>query len=468
MIQCAIYPRKSKAVDKSDSMETQIDMCIEYLERHYKGKYTVSIYDGDYGITGHSIKKRLDFQRMMTDIQEGKIKLVLIQRFDRIARNTRDFCNLYHDMEQAGCQLISVSQDIDTSTPYGKNFMYQMAGMAELEWALCSERRKDIYAHAVKIGKCMIPDNTMPVGYKSAVIDGIRRMVKDEEKSDYVMDIFDHYMQYHNLCQCALYINEKYGVSKDSTYIYRIVNNPIYTGLYRDNDHFCEPYITKETFERIRSGKTIKRASKKKYESIMTGLLRCPCCGDILATNYNYTTAGMVVNYRCKSILLKIAILKIQVGKETRKELLIELDTELSLLNTTSELKSNKKPVKDNAEQIKKELQRLNTMYQKGRIDDEYYDSEYLRLNELLKENDTNLRTESGDKKVLNLKSNWKETYDSLSNLNKKLFLREIITEIRVDMDFRISEIILGKKCVLILRGLHATQRKYTFFRKGI
>ena len=142
MINCAIYPRKSKQVDNSDSMDTQIDMCIRYLNDKYgKDNNNVTIYDGDYGITGHSTKQRKDFQRMMNDVAAGKIQLVLIQRYDRIARNTRDFCNLYHDMEINGCDQVSVSQQIDTTTPYGRNFMYMQASMAELEWALTSERR---------------------------------------------------------------------------------------------------------------------------------------------------------------------------------------------------------------------------------------------------------------------------------------------------------------------------------------
>ena len=54
---CAIYVRKSKINDNSDSMETQIQMCTEYLERKYKG-CLIKIYDKDYGVTGHSIEKK--------------------------------------------------------------------------------------------------------------------------------------------------------------------------------------------------------------------------------------------------------------------------------------------------------------------------------------------------------------------------------------------------------------------------
>mgnify|MGYP003482939626 CR=1 FL=1 len=65
---CAIYVRKSKVNDNSDSMETQIQMCTDYLNQQFPG-CIIRIYDKDYGITGHSIKKRKDFQRMMLDAE---------------------------------------------------------------------------------------------------------------------------------------------------------------------------------------------------------------------------------------------------------------------------------------------------------------------------------------------------------------------------------------------------------------
>ena len=147
VVRCAIYPRKSKQNDKSESMDVQIQMCEDYIKQNYEN-YTIKLYDKDYGVTGHSIKARKDFQRMMKDIKNGEIDIVVIQRYDRIARNTRDFCNLYHDMEKSGCNLVSVSQMIDTSTPYGKKFMYDLASTAELEWALNSERHKDVNKYA--------------------------------------------------------------------------------------------------------------------------------------------------------------------------------------------------------------------------------------------------------------------------------------------------------------------------------
>ena len=72
---CAIYPRKSKANDNSQSMEQQIADCKKYINEHYPDS-TIRVYDADYALTGHSTAKRKDFQRMMNDVRNGEIQLV--------------------------------------------------------------------------------------------------------------------------------------------------------------------------------------------------------------------------------------------------------------------------------------------------------------------------------------------------------------------------------------------------------
>ena len=57
MINCAIYPRKSKVVEESDSMEVQIDMCLRYLNDKYgENNYIYTVYGGDYAVSGHSLE----------------------------------------------------------------------------------------------------------------------------------------------------------------------------------------------------------------------------------------------------------------------------------------------------------------------------------------------------------------------------------------------------------------------------
>lgn len=441
----AIYPRKSKQVDNSDSMEVQIDMCKRYLSDKYGNDYTCTIYDGDYGITGHSIKKRKDFQRMMNDVKEKKIQLVVIQRFDRIARNTRDFCNIYHDMEQAGCELVSVSQQIDTTTPYGKNFMYMQASMAELEWALCSERRKDANKYAVMQGKWTCSNHSTPFGYKPEKIDGIRRLVKDKETEHIAKEIFEHYMMYRNFSACAKYINEKYGTEKTIQSIKHMIHSTVYKGEYRGNLQFCEPYLTSEQWDSLQVKKPLIRQDKNKQNEILfSGMIKCPLCNRNMRAMNRKHASGNVGRYYCCQYNHNTRTCSFN---KVKSEILIEeklidyISTIVELETVEIEFSAKQEQKTDQTEKYKKELNRLNTMYQKGRIDDDYYDSEYLRLTDLIIKEKPKSSVSDGKLKEV-FRGNWIELYNELDKLHKKLFWREIIQEIKVNSNMEVIDVI--------------------------
>lgn len=448
MINCAIYPRKSKAVDNSDSMDVQIDMCRRYLDDKYgSGNYTATVYDGDYGITGHSTKKRKDFQRMMRDVSDRKIQLVVIQRYDRIARNTRDFCNLYHDMEINGCNLVSVSQQIDTTTPYGKNFMYMQASMAELEWALNSERRKDTIRYAASIGKSILPDHSTPFGYHNAVVNGMRRLVKEEQWEDAVADLFEYYRKYRNYSATARHINQQYGTRFEIQAIKRIIRSPFYYGCYKDNDNFCEPYISKDDWQDLQQKRpVIRTAGNKRTEVLFSGMIRCPECNRLMRSCQKSHRSGNVYRYyHCEYHSARMCgFSKVKSENLIEEMLLNRVDTFLAEREAAmSDQKSEKKHSTNNATKYREELDRLNTMFLKGRISEEYYDTEYLRINDLIGQYGDSRRSHDSIKHLRDVfVSDWKEMYKDLDKLHRKFFWRDVIRQIIVDDNMNVIDVI--------------------------
>ena len=448
MINCAIYPRKSKAVDNSDSMDVQIDMCRRYLDDKYgSGNYNATVYDGDYGITGHSTKKRKDFQRMMRDVSDRKIQLVVIQRYDRIARNTRDFCNLYHDMEINGCNLVSVSQQIDTTTPYGKNFMYMQASMAELEWALNSERRKDTIRYAASIGKSILPDHSTPFGYHNAVVNGVRRLVKEEQWEDAVADLFEYYRKYRNYSATARHINQQYGTRFEIQAIKRIIRSPFYYGCYKDNDNFCEPYISKEDWQDLQQKiPVIRTAGNKRTEVLFSGMIRCPECNRLMRSCQKSHRSGNVYRYyHCEYHSTKMCGFSRVKSENLIEEMLLNrIDTFLAEREAAmSDQKSEKKHSTNNVSKYLAELDRLNTMFLKGRISEEYYDTEYLRLNDLIAQYEASSQSHDSVKHLQEVfVSDWKEMYKDLDKLHRKFFWRDVIRQIIVDDNMNVIDVI--------------------------
>lgn len=448
MISCAIYPRKSKAVDNSDSMDAQIDMCIRYLnEKIGKENYKVTLYDKDYGITGHSTKQRKDFQRMMQDIKDKKIQLVLIQRYDRIARNVRDFCNLYHDMEKNGCNLVSVSQQIDTSTPYGKNFMYMQASMAELEWALSSERRKDANRYARSIGKLTLANHSIPMGYKAEYIDGIRRMVKDPDKEDIVLDIFNYYKQYSNYCRAAKYINDKYGIKISNNTVKNMIRNSCYYGEYCGNSNFCEPYLSKKEWDNLQIRKPVIRDDKRKSTEILfSGLIRCPECHRLMRFMQKTSKNGNVYRYsHCEYHSSGLCNFK-KVKSELLLESMLINYINKKIKDTDSESKEQKDKKINYSNKIKgltEEKERLNTMFLKGRISEKDYDAEYVKLESLIAEYKAYTSSQGHQIKAFSyFNHEWEIQYKELDKLNKKIFWKNVLKEIIVDSDMQVVGII--------------------------
>ena len=88
------YIRVSTAeqVQKKLSIETQIAEIESYAKLHNMRLEGIYI---DRGITARkSLEKRLDFMRMMKDVQSGKINHIIVLRLDRFFRNVND----YHKM----------------------------------------------------------------------------------------------------------------------------------------------------------------------------------------------------------------------------------------------------------------------------------------------------------------------------------------------------------------------------------
>ncbi|MBQ0074506.1 MAG: recombinase family protein [Prevotella sp.] len=439
MIRAAIYPRKSKEKKDSDSMEAQVYNCTSYLDGKYgAGNYELTLYDADYGFTGHSMKYRKDFLRMMNDVKLHKIDLVVIMRYDRIARNMRDFCNIFHDIEESGSSLVSVSQQIDTSTPYGRNFMYQMAAMAELEWALTSERYKDM--HRFKISHGLAYTGKLPrFGFKIEKIDGYKRIVHDKEEE--TRAIFEHLLLSKNKNGTAKWVRETYDPDFTLRMLQAMINSDLYIGRVRENDSFCEPYFTEEYMQRVRSLNCIK-AAPSGLHYLYTGMIKCPICGSRLAANKNTMRGKTYIYYRCPSGT-KGLHKHFAVGEQYLEETMISnirlyLDSYTAKISslTTSEKKKKTKSIED----LEQAMKRLDHLYEMGRLDIDEYDKKIRAIQKEI----ASLSDQLVERKVAATSvvfGNWKEIYDELTKENRKLFWQNIVREIDVNASGEIDGI---------------------------
>ena len=112
----AIYARKSKHVSQSESIKNQIDLCKNYCINNID-YVKVEEYRDD-GYTGKNTI-RPDFQRLLNDIKNNKIDIILVYRVDRLCRNTKDFYSILDILDVYNIQLKSITENFDLDRKRG-------------------------------------------------------------------------------------------------------------------------------------------------------------------------------------------------------------------------------------------------------------------------------------------------------------------------------------------------------------
>lgn len=254
----AIYSRKSVYSDKSDSIESQLNMCKDYISLNYKD-VVVTEYE-DEGFTGANTK-RPAFTQLMRDIENKNIDVLVCYKIDRISRNVLDFSKTFNILQEHNVQFVSIKEQIDTSTPLGRAMMYICSVFAQMERETIAERVKDSMLELAKSGKWA--GGPAPLGYslQKVVISGKTHttLVPDKEREPYLDMIFDKFLNGYTLSGLATYFR-KSGIktARNSLLtrarIYEILKNPHYAEATKEMyDYFeelgCTIACAKEDFD---------------------------------------------------------------------------------------------------------------------------------------------------------------------------------------------------------------------------
>ena len=115
----------------------------------------------DVGVSG-TAGSRPELDRLMTLISSGKVDIVAVARFDRLARSVQHLLAFLETCRQYHVDFISISESVDTTTPVGRMVFTFLGAVAEFERALIVERVKAGVAQAKAEGKhCGRPRQNM-------------------------------------------------------------------------------------------------------------------------------------------------------------------------------------------------------------------------------------------------------------------------------------------------------------------
>ena len=133
----ALYARKSIERENSISCETQIEYCKSVIKPDERSEKTIEFIDNGY--SGGNVD-RDGFQKMMRQIERGKISKVIVYRLDRISRSLSDFVGILETLKKHNVQFVSSQESFDTSSPYGEMIVKILMVFAEFERKSIIER----------------------------------------------------------------------------------------------------------------------------------------------------------------------------------------------------------------------------------------------------------------------------------------------------------------------------------------
>ena len=131
----AVYARVSTA-NNGQNPEMQLRELREYCE-HRGLELTGEYVDG--GISGAK-DSRPELNRLNADARRRRFDAVVVWKFDRFARSVSHLLRALEEFRSLGIEFVSLSEQVDTSTPTGKMVFTVLGAVAELERSLIAER----------------------------------------------------------------------------------------------------------------------------------------------------------------------------------------------------------------------------------------------------------------------------------------------------------------------------------------
>src|SRR5882724_11944402 len=188
---CAIYTRKSSEEgleQEFNSLQAQSEACEAYIrsQRHEGWELARTRYD-DGGFSGGNIE-RPALQRLLADIEAGRVDVVVVYKVDRLTRSLADFARLVEIFDAQGVSFVSVTQQFNTTSSMGRLTLNVLLSFAQFEREVTGERIRDKIAASKRKGMWM--GGFAPLGY----VPHERSLAIDEPQAERVREICQRYL----------------------------------------------------------------------------------------------------------------------------------------------------------------------------------------------------------------------------------------------------------------------------------
>jgi len=387
-MKAAIYIRVSTA----DQVENySIESQRERLEAFCKSKGW-EIYDTyiDGGYSGASLE-RPALQEMLSSL--NNFDAVVVYKLDRLSRSQRDTLSLIEEhFLTNNVDFVSITETLDTSTPFGKAMIGILSVFAQLERETIAERMRMGHIKRAEEGFRTSGGNYDPSGYNRS--NGLLEIKEEEAK--HIQLVYDLYERYHSITK----IQEHLKSIGEPVWRFRryrdILSNRLYigevsfAGKYYKGQH--EAIISVEQFDRVQTllNRHKGHNAHKAKQSLLSGLITCGECGEPYMT-YQSTdqTKKGPVKYRyyiCRARRFPSEYEKKCMNKTWNQNKLDDSITDaVKMLTFKNQFeRKEKKPTNFNLliKRIDEKIERLLVLYTEGKFDVDLLDKQLSKLND--------------------------------------------------------------------------------------
>jgi site-specific DNA recombinase len=242
---CAIYTRKSseEGLEQDfNSLQAQREACEAFIKSQAgKGCRLVKTAYDDGGLSGGTME-RPALQRLLADINQGLVDVVVVYKVDRLTRSLADFAKMVEVFDARGVSFVAVTQQFNTTTSMGRLTLNVLLSFAQFEREVTGERIRDKIAASKQKGMWM--GGLVPLGYDVHE----RRLVANQSEAETVREIFRRYGELGSVRLLMEDLNRrgvrsKIRVAKNGRKsggnpffrgaLYQLLSNPIFVGEVR-------------------------------------------------------------------------------------------------------------------------------------------------------------------------------------------------------------------------------------------
>lgn len=231
-LRCAVYTRKSSEEgleQEFNSLDAQREGCEAYVVSQKAEGWTLvpDRYD-DGGVSGGTLE-RPALKRLLKDIEDDRVDVVVVYKIDRLSRSLMDFAKLVDVFDRKQVTFVSITQSFNTTTSMGRLTLNVLLSFAQFEREVIGERIRDKIAASRKRGMWM--GGWAPFGYD--VKD--RKLVINAPEAAMVRSIFLRFSRGKSGTALVQQLSKEGSLNKqgkvmDKGFLYRLLNNRVYLG----------------------------------------------------------------------------------------------------------------------------------------------------------------------------------------------------------------------------------------------